>query len=288
MPEHTLGKQNKAAAALEEIECFVLDMDGTINLGDSVIDGALEFVELLFEAGKACYFFTNNSSRSPQTYVERLRGLGFSRVTRREVMTSGDVMIHLLKEKKENPRVFLSGSPSLERQFLESGIELLEPGCRKADFAVLGFDTTFNYEKADTLCALVAAGVPFLATNIDRVCPLEGGAFMPDCGSMAAMIEHATGIAPEFVGKPFAPTVKYILSQTKTAPERTALVGDRLYTDILTAVNGGIVGIAVLSGEIGWEDIDAWEHLPDYVLGSVRDIYDALRESGADSGRHEP
>ena len=94
---------------------------------------------------------------------------------------------------------------------------------------------------------------------------------------MACMITHATGVEPKFVGKPFKETVDYILAKTGTPRERTAMVGDRLYTDVKTAVNGGIVGIAVLSGEITYQDIEDGDVAPDYILDSVYDIYTAIK-----------
>lgn len=265
---------------LDELECFVLDMDGTINLGDQVIDGALELVELFTRRGIRFYFFTNNSSRSPEVYVERLHRLGFRDVTRGHVLTSGDVMIDYLLRRSGGPvPVYLAGTPPLEEQFFRAGFRLLDADCRpdEVSYGVLGFDTTFTFEKADALCRLAAAGVPFVATNIDRVCPLEDGKFLPDCGSMAAMITHATGVVPLFVGKPSRITADYILRVTGSNPAKTAIVGDRIYTDIMTAVNGGLVGIAVLSGEISRRDIEESGEKPDFVLESVRDILEALK-----------
>lgn len=273
-----LGKVNAKAADIKDIRCFVLDMDGTINLGWTLIDGAMDLIETFFDKGIKFYFFTNNSSKAPEDYVEKLEKLGFSGITREHIMTSGDVMIHYLKQNAENPRVYLAGTPELERQFADAGITLLPPGADSADFAVLGFDTTFNFEKADALCRMVSDGIPFVATNIDRVCPLEGGCFWPDCASMAAMIEHATGKSPQFVGKPFEETVEYILAKTGEKRSRVAMVGDRLYTDIKTAVNGGIVGIAVLSGEIGMSDIIEGDVQPDYIFDSVKDIYELIKD----------
>ena len=270
------GKVNVGAADLKDIECFVLDMDGTINLGDRLIEGAREYIECMQQKGIQFYFFTNNSSKAPLDYVKKLERLGFTGMTRENIMTSGDVMIHYLKTHKENPQVYLAGTPELEIQFRDAGITLVPPNTQTADFAVLGFDTTFAFEKADVLCRLVTSGVPFLATNIDRVCPLDGGRFLPDCASMASMITHATGIEPKFVGKPFKETVEYILSKTGKEAAKTAMVGDRLYTDIKTAVNGGIVGIAVLSGEISYDDIVNGDVEPDYILDSVYDIYRAI------------
>ena len=264
---------------IRDLECFVFDMDGTINLGETLIPGALELIHALLERNTKFFFFTNNSSKAPEDYVKKLGRLGFSGMTRSHIMTSGDVMIHYLKTHFPSPKVFLAGTPALETQFMRAGIQLLPADTQAADAAVLGFDTTFDFQKADTICRLVSSGVPFLATNIDRVCPLEGGAFLPDCGSMSAMIEHATGIAPKCVGKPFAETVSFILDAAGTPPEKTAIVGDRLYTDIATAVNGGITGIAVLSGEISQQDIDASEIVPDYTFDSVAGILQELHLS---------
>lgn len=276
--EIKLGKITADSPALADIKCFVLDMDGTINLGDTLIDGAMDFVTLLQQRGIPFYFFTNNSSKSPDDYVEKLRKLGFPGITRHHIMTSGDVMIHYLKTHcAATPRIYLAGTPELEKQFREAGLDLTDGTDMEIDFAVLGFDTTFDFHKADTLCKLAAAGVPFVATNIDRVCPLEGGAFVPDCGSMACMIEHATGVGPKFVGKPFVETVEFITAKTGIDPRHTAMVGDRLYTDVKTAVNGGMTGIAVLSGEISFDDVVNGDVVPDYLLDGVKDIYEALR-----------
>jgi len=261
---------------LEQIECFVFDMDGTINLGNTLIHGALELIRLLQEQRIKFFFFTNNSSKSPAEYVKKLTRLGFSGITQDHVITSGNVMAGYLHTRFPRPHIYLAGTPFLAEQLREKGIVLLPEDARTADAVVVGFDTTFSYEKAVTACRLIAAGVPFLATNIDRVCPLEGGAFLPDCGSICRMLEHATGVPPKFVGKPFSETVEYILATAGTAAEKTALVGDRLYTDIATAVNGGVVGIAVLSGEISEADIDVSDIRPDYILNSVKDLWYAL------------
>jgi len=267
-------------ADLKGIRCFVFDMDGTVNLGNTLIDGAKELIDFLSENAVKYFFFTNNSSKAPDDYVSKLLALGFSGITRRHVVTSGDVMIHYLKTRFSDPSVYLAGTPELERQFEGSGIRLLGHGAKSADAVVIGFDTSFYYEKANTACRLIAGGAPFLATNIDRVCPLEAGAFLPDCGSICQMIRHATGVEPTFVGKPFKPTVDYILNAAGTAPEKTAMVGDRLYTDIATALNGGIVGIAVLSGEISQHDIDRSDIKPHFTFDSVKQIYETLKDGG--------
>lgn len=268
------GKANQLAVDLKDIECFVFDMDGTINLGNTLIDGALELIHLLENRGTKFFFFTNNSSKSPLDYVEKLKKLGFQKVGLEHIVTSGDVMIHYLKQQfGKKPKVFLSGTKELKRQFTQQGVSLAEVGDYSVDALVVGFDTEFDYERANFACQLIEAGKPFLATNIDRVCPLEGGKYMPDCGSICTMLEHATGKKVKYVGKPFKETVDYILDVAKTPGSKTAMVGDRLYTDIATAVNGGICSIAVLSGEINMDDILQSDIHPDYILDSVKDIY---------------
>lgn len=269
------------AVSLRELDCFVFDMDGTINLGDTLIPGAKELIALLRAQGRKFFFFTNNSSRSPEAYVQKLTRLGFPGMSRQHILTSGDVMIHYLKTHfGPAPYVYLAGTPELETQFRDAGIYLCSTQeALPPQAVVLGFDTTFDFAKAETLCRYISAGAPFLATNIDRVCPLEGGAYLPDCGSIARMIAQATGVEPKFTGKPFRETVDFILNAAGTPPEKTAIVGDRLYTDIATAAAGGIVGIAVLSGEVTRAEIDAQQDIrPDYILDSVADIAAALQE----------
>lgn len=273
------GKVNGAAVDLKDLECFVFDMDGTINLGNTIIDGALELIDTLEKRGTKFFFFTNNSSKSPLDYVAKLKKLGFQHVGLEHIVTSGDVMIHYLKQQfGAHPKVYLSGTKELKRQFMQQQVHLGEVGDFSVDALVVGFDTEFDYERADFACQLIEAGKPFLATNIDRVCPLEGGRYMPDCGSICTMLEHATGRQVKYVGKPFTETVDFILDVAKTPNYKTAMVGDRLYTDIATAVNGGICSIAVLSGEIDMDDILQSEIHPDYILDSVKDIYREIEE----------
>lgn len=261
---------------LKEIECFVFDMDGTLYLGNNVIPGAHELIQKLEDKGIKYFYFTNNSSRSPIEYVERLKRLGFPGVELGKILTSGHVMIHYLKTHYKEAKVFLCGTPALESQFREAGIELLPAEAEECDAVVLGFDTTMDYRKMDNACRLIAKGAAFLATNIDRVCPLEGGAFMIDCGSMCKAIEHATGVPAKFTGKPFPETVEHILAAAGTEKRKTAMVGDRFYTDVMTAINGGIVSIAVLSGETTLSELEESGERIDYILESVMDIYNNI------------
>ena len=126
--------------------------------------------------------------------------------------------------------------------------------------------------------ALLRQGVPFLATNIDAVCPLEDGAVLPDCASICAMLTHATGKQPKFLGKPFAETAEYIMRYTGIQAECTAIIGDRLYTDMRLAMDNGMCAIGVLSGEMTLKDIAQSGSAPQYLFASVMELYEELKK----------
>ncbi len=161
-------------------------------------------------------------------------------------------------------------------QFYAAGIRCTDT--ERPDCLVVGFDTTFSYAKADRATALLRQGVPFLATNIDAVCPLEDGAVLPDCASICAMLTHATGVQAKFIGKPFAETAAYIARVAGIPAERTAVVGDRLYTDMRLALDNGMCAVGVLSGEMTREDIAREAAALHYLFPSVMELYEELKK----------
>lgn len=139
-------EQNKAL--LERIRLFVLDLDGTIYLGDRLLPGAAEFITTAKEKGRRVLFFTNNTSRSPMEYVERLSRMGIP-VTREDILTAGDVTIHYLQTHCAGQSVYLLGVPALRQSFAEAGISLTE---EQPDLVVVGFDKTLTYERLEKAC----------------------------------------------------------------------------------------------------------------------------------------
>ncbi len=263
-----MGIQNRAKLLLST-ELFVLDLDGTFYLGDRLIDGALEFVRYVQETGRKVLFFTNNSSRSPRVYMDRLASMGCP-IGREEIMTSGDVTIAYLKRTYPDKSIYLVGTPALEDSFREEGI-LLTDGSVQPDIVVVGFDTTLTYRKLERACTFIREGAVFLATHLDINCPVEYG-FIPDCGAFCRAIAASTGKEPKYLGKPFAETLDMVLAHTGAARERTAFVGDRLYTDVATGVSHGAKGFLVLSGETRLEDVRKSETRPDAVYWSLGEM----------------
>ncbi len=248
-----------------------MDMDGTVYLGDRVIPGAPEFILRARAAGAKVIFFTNNASKNPELYVEKLTKLGFE-AKRADIVTSGDVTIDFLKKHRPGKKVYLVGTPALHESFEKAGIIPVKEK-EAADIVVSSFDLTLTYEKLENACTLIRNGAEFFSTHEDINCPTTDG-FIPDSGAICALITLSTGVQPRYFGKPHKETVEYIESYTGISRADSVIVGDRLYTDIATGRNHGMTAAFVLSGEGTMEDVEKLpdELKPDLIFGSVDDI----------------
>jgi HAD superfamily hydrolase (TIGR01457 family) len=265
---------------LSHIRCFVLDMDGTVYLGDRLLPGALEFFEYLRNTGRDFLFLTNNSSRHAESYAKKLAHLGIA-CQAGSILTSGEATAFYLNTIKKNARVFLLGTPELEEEFRRQGFTLTE---ESPDFVVLGFDQTLTYAKLVTACNLIRGGIPFVATHPDLNCPTESG-YIPDCGAMTALISAATGVKPKVIGKPNREIIDLILRKKAYAPHQLAIVGDRLYTDMAAGINAGICTVLVLSGETKPADLAAASLQPAYICRDLAELTELLRQHDEKSSR---
>ncbi|MDK2786768.1 MAG: hypothetical protein PWQ80_1447 [Thermotoga sp.] len=258
---------------LSEIDLFILDMDGTFYLDDSLLPGAVEFLETLKAKGKKAVFFTNNSSLGPSDYVEKLRRMGVD-VSDDSVITSGEVTAEYMLRKYGPSRIFLLGTPQLQRVFKEYGHLVVD---EDPDFVVLGFDKTLTYEKLKKACIFLRSGKEYIATHPDVNCPSKEGP-IPDAGSIMAAIEASTGRRPSvIVGKPNPLVVEVISRKFNVPKEKMAMVGDRLYTDIKLGKNAGIVSILVLTGETTLEDMESASVKPDFVFENLKELCEAIQ-----------
>lgn len=252
----------------EKIKCFILDMDGTIYLGNELFPFTKDFLKKVEDTGREYYFFTNNSSKSQQAYIEKLARLGIQ-IKKEQMLISSHVIIKYLKEYYDKKSIYVVGTPSLIQEFESFDMNLTE---EDPDIVVLGFDTTLTYEKLSKACHYIRNGCTYFGINPDWNCPMEGGTFIPDCGSMAKLIEASTGKFPEFFGKPSKHTLDYIIKETGYQPEEIAIVGDRLYTDIAVADGSDVTSILVLSGESTREDVEKSDVKPDVVVENLVEI----------------
>ncbi len=257
-----------------EIRCFLLDMDGTINLGQKLLPGAKDFIDYLISSGRDYLFLTNNSSKDTAHYVKKMTNLGIP-CDEDHMLTSGEATIIYLNNLEPHARVYLIGTPELENEFRKGGIVLTD---KDPDFVVLGFDMTLTYEKLVKGCNFIREGVAYIATHPDFNCPVEDG-FIPDAGSMIELIKGSTGKLPFIVGKPNETIIKSAFKKKdKFKLDEFAMVGDRVYTDIKTGVNAGIASVLVLSGESTVQDLAKNNVEATYIYDGVGDIYKALKE----------
>jgi phosphoglycolate/pyridoxal phosphate phosphatase family enzyme len=257
---------------LAQVQCFLLDMDGTVFLGDQLLEGAKRFLDLLQAQGKRYLFLTNNSSKHRRQYAEKLRRLGLP-VQEELIFTSGEATALYLQHKVPGGRLYVVGTAALENELREHGFELVE---HAPDCLVLGFDTTLTYAKLWKLCDFVRQGLPYVATHPDINCPLPGG-FMPDIGATIAFVKASTGREPDLVvGKPNRMMVERAADKVGLPVAALAMIGDRLYTDIALGKVSGIPAVLVLSGETRLEDLPGSKFTPDYIFADLGEAADWL------------
>ena len=260
---------------LAKIKCFLFDMDGTVYLGDRLLPGAAETLAALRAAGQKYYFLTNNSSRGSVYYRDKLRKMGIETRSADIIISSHSLLDYL--SGQPGRQLFVLGAGALKSLLRRGGHTVVRESGRAVDYVVVGFDTGLNYKNLAAACQYVDGGTPYIATHPDVRCPLEGGKYIPDCGSILALIKAATGKDCLFTaGKPSGHMVGVALRRAGFKPEELVVVGDRLYTDIALGRNAGIFSILLLSGETTEKDLEnsAWQ--PDLVLNGIGDMLGAI------------
>ncbi len=261
---------------LRSKKLYLFDMDGTLYLGNRLYDFTLELLETLKNTGRRYLFMTNNSSKSVEDYILKLQKLGI-KATREDFITSSQATAYYLKKQFPNHRLYVCGTRSLKKELEMEGFtvteNLDEVGC-----IVMGFDTELTFQKLEDVSRLLLTreNIPYIATNPDYVCPTEFGS-VPDCGSVCDMIFNATGKRPVVIGKPSPLMPELAMAEHGYTQEETAVVGDRIYTDVKSGLNAGITGILVLSGETTREILAASEDKPHLVLEDASEIIAAIK-----------
>ena len=261
---------------LQKIRLYLFDMDGTLYLGDRLYDFTTDLLDTIRSTGRRYLFMTNNSSKSVDDYVKKLEKLGIS-ATREDFITSSQATAYYLKEHYPNHRLYVCGTESLKKELEREGFTVTED-LDQVDCIVMGFDTELTFRKLEDVSRLLLTreNIPYIATNPDYVCPTEYGS-VPDCGSVCDMIFNATGKRPVVIGKPSPLMPQLAMAKHGYSKEETAVVGDRIYTDVKSGLNAGITGILVLSGETTREILAQSEDKPHLVLEDASAIIGALK-----------
>ena len=268
-------------AGLGGKELFLLDMDGTIYLDRDLFPWTIPFLKAVKEKGCQYRFLTNNSSKSGQDYIDKLEKMGIPAV-REEFVTSVDALVADLLSGPSYRLCYVFGTKSFRGQLQAAGIPVTDRREDGVDCLVIGFDTELTFQKLEDACILLNRGVDFIAANPDWVCPTWYGS-VPDCGSVCEMLYRATGRRPRVIGKPQPAMARLAMARAGVPPEKTVMVGDRLYTDITAGYNAGVDTVFVLSGEGTLADLEAGGVKPTWVFENLAGLHRAWERERAES-----
>ncbi len=258
------------AELIQGTRLYLLDMDGTLYIGQRLFPFTKELLEKIRISGARYLFMTNNSSKSVEDYIVKLEKLGIP-ASREDFITSSQATAYYLQRRYPQARLYVCGTQSFCRELEKEGFAVVEKA-DEADCIVMGFDTELTFQKLEDVSRLLLTReIPYVATNPDLVCPTEFGS-VPDCGSVCQMLKNATGKLPTVIGKPEPLMPQLAMERLNCTPEQTCVIGDRIYTDIRSGVNAGANTILVLSGETTREILEESEVKPTLVMQDAGEI----------------
>lgn len=269
-------KQMNNTEQIKRIRLYLFDMDGTLYLGDRLYDFTAELLAEIKKSGGKYMFMTNNSSKSVVDYIKKLERLGI-KAENEDFITSSQATAYYLEKYHKGARLYVCGTESLKEELRRGGFEVTD-NIDLVDVIVMGFDTELTFKKLHDVSymLLTRENIPYIATNPDYVCPTEFGS-VPDCGSVCDMLYNVSKRRPIFIGKPEPLMPILAMEKMGYEKEQTAVIGDRIYTDIKSGLNAGALTILVLSGETTREILESSPEKPHIVMESAREILDILK-----------
>ncbi len=259
--------------ALTGVRYLLIDLDGCMYRGEQLTEGAKEAIELLKKRGINYLYLTNNSTKSPREFAEKLSRLGVL-AKAEEIFTSAQATV-LYMERLERKPIYVVGSSYLKQQLLERGFSLVEEDrAELAGYVVVGLDFQLTYQKLAAACLAIQRGAKFIATNPDPNLPLEDH-YLPGAGSIVSAIAVATGVKPLVIGKPSKIIVNLALKKLRARKRESAIVGDRLDTDIRAGKAAGIKTILLSHGAI-LPSLEKTRVKPDFVVNSLLSLAERL------------
>jgi 4-nitrophenyl phosphatase len=260
----------------------VLDMDGVLYRGNTLIPEVPDFIAALDAAGIAYAMATNNSTNTPRQYVEKLRGMGID-VPEERIVTSGVATATYLKSRfPRGSTVFVVGMDALHEAIFSD--DYFVPAGKEAEIVVSGADFELRYDKLKTACLAIRAGAPYVATNADKTFPSEEG-LIPGSGAIVAALTAATGVDPVIVGKPNPELVQSCLDIMGTTVTNTVMIGDRLDTDILAGHRAGTMTLLVLTGVSTRAEVAETGIIPDIIVETLAPLTEQLRVAVGEPSR---
>jgi NagD protein len=260
-------KNNHAHKSRSYDKAFIIDMDGVINRGRSLITGAKEFVERLEKGGYKFLFLTNNSYSTPEMLNANLSELGIN-AGADHFYTSAMAVASFLLYQKPGCSVFVIGGKGLRDELEKAHIAITE---KNPDYVIVGETNEYDYSKIVEATHLIQEGAKFIATNPDITGPTERGP-VPACGALVAPIEKVTGVSPYFLGKPNPAMMYWARRKLGVHSASCFIIGDRMDTDIIGGIESGMTTCLVLSGVTSRKMALRFPYQPDYMFQNIGEI----------------
>lgn len=246
---------------------YLMDMDGVLVKGSTAIPGAARFIDQLNDQGIPYLVLTNNPLYTPRDLAHRLQTAGLSVPTER-IFTSALATAMFVNQQRPNGKAYVIGESGLTGAIHDVGYVITD---KEPDYVILGETHGYNFTQITKAIRLIVEGARFIATNPDPSGPTEEG-LVPACGAMAALIESASGVAPFFIGKPNPLMMRTALNYLGAHSEETAMIGDRMDTDIVGAVSSGMETILVLTGVTQRGDVERFPYRPTHIVESIGQV----------------
>lgn len=259
-------------SALKKYKGYLIDLDGTMYLGEEPIEAAQEFVNALKEKDIPYLFVTNNSSATPENVAKKLNRLQIP-ATREQVVTTSLATANYIYSQKQDAACYVIGEEGIRQALLEKGLTIVDE--EQCDYVVVGIDRSVTYEKLAKACLAVRNGAAFISTNGDVALPTERG-LLPGNGAITSVITVSTGVSPLFIGKPEAIIMEEALKIIGLTKEETLMVGDNYQTDIKAGINAGIDTLMVFTGVTPYSEFPNLEVKPTYYVHSLREWIDRI------------
>jgi NagD protein len=247
---------------------FIMDMDGVIYYGNSLIDGAKQFIGKLKEHKIKYLFLTNNSSQTPLDLSKKLKLLGID-VSPKNIHTAAVAVASFLKSQQKGGSAYVIGDPGLYNALHNIGYHITE---FNPDYVIVGETRSYSLEVIQKACKYVNEGARLIGTNPDLTGPSDFG-IVPAVGSLIAPIERATGVKPYYIGKPNPLIMRTALRRLGSHSEETVMIGDRMDTDIVAGIETGLETVLVLTGVTKREDVKRYPYQPSRVCDSIKDVW---------------
>jgi NagD protein len=254
-----------------EIRSWLMDMDGVLVREEVAVPGAGEFLGRLGELGIPFLVLTNNSMYTRRDLAARLRRSGLE-VPEESIWTSALATAAFLEDQRPGGTAFVVGEAGLTTALHSSGYTMTD---NDPDYVVLGETRTYSFERITRAIRLIVDGARFIATNPDNIGPTPDGP-LPATGSVAALISRATGVDPYYVGKPNPLMMRSALNAIDAHSETTAMIGDRMDTDVVSGLEAGLEAILVLTGVTGPGETERYPYRPARIVESIAELVPEL------------